>query len=377
MLPLLLPLLALATVAPAPAPASVPALVREEAHGKIPWFQGTFAEARALAVREKKLVFIDFWTTWCGWCKKLDRDTYSDERVLAATQGWICLNIDAESETGAPIAREYPINGFPTMIVLEPDGSVREVLSGYLPPAAFLAEVERITANRDTLSALRAAAAAEGAGVDARWKYASRLMEIGDEKGVDAQVAAIRKLDPEGKSLAMHYVAFQDALKRINELWQQDKATEAPAVLKELIAKETYPEVQVRAWNVLGQVYGALAGQAKNPEDATRYNLESRTAQITAWRTAPDRDAIGFGKQVLNEFYGTKDRLGADDKEFALEVAERLRKLAPEDAEALDLVACAHFLNGRKDEALALVKKAIELDPKNVNYAKRLSEFGG
>ena len=28
-----------------------------------------------------KLYFVDFYTSWCGWCKKMDRDTFSDPTV--------------------------------------------------------------------------------------------------------------------------------------------------------------------------------------------------------------------------------------------------------------------------------------------------------
>jgi len=33
-------------------------------HGKLPWFEGTFEELLAKAKTEKKIVFLDFWTSW-------------------------------------------------------------------------------------------------------------------------------------------------------------------------------------------------------------------------------------------------------------------------------------------------------------------------
>ena len=46
---------------PAPAPASI---TPDEGHGDLPWFEGTFEELLARAEKEKKLVFLDFWTEW-------------------------------------------------------------------------------------------------------------------------------------------------------------------------------------------------------------------------------------------------------------------------------------------------------------------------
>ncbi len=33
------------------------------------------------AAKEKKLVLVDMYTDWCGWCK-MDRDTYADPKII-------------------------------------------------------------------------------------------------------------------------------------------------------------------------------------------------------------------------------------------------------------------------------------------------------
>ncbi|MBL8858892.1 MAG: thioredoxin family protein [Planctomycetes bacterium] len=381
MLHALLPLaLFLPVSLPEAAAAPAPVLATTADHGKIPWFTGTFDEAIARAKAENKLVFIDFWTTWCGWCKKLDKDTYSDDAVVAAMKDIICLNIDAESKAGTPLAQKYGVSGFPTMIVLDSDGMLRDLISGYMPPEPFKVEIERIIANKGTVGELRALVTAEPSNVDKRWKLASRLQALGDKAGYEAQVAEIKKLDPEGKSMAMRFIALNEVMTRVDALWRQNKAAESPALLQEFLANEVYPEVQFRVWNVLGQIYGALAGQALqtgNAAESARYNQEARKAQVTAWQTAPDKDAVGFGKQILKELHDKRDQLNAEDRAFALAVATRVEKLAVSDADALDLIACAQHMNGNKDAALAFLKRALDIDPKNARINQRLKEFGG
>src|SRR6185436_15307371 len=114
--------------------AARPVAAVENTHGKIPWFTGTFEEALARAKAENKVLFVDLWTPTCVWCKKLDKDTFSEDSVVAALKDVICLNLDAESTTGRPIARRFGASLFPTMIVLDADGAYREKLSGYLTP---------------------------------------------------------------------------------------------------------------------------------------------------------------------------------------------------------------------------------------------------
>ena len=96
----------------------------------------SFDAARKLAAKEKKWVFIDFYTTWCMPCKMLDRSTFTDPWV----QKWlkehtVPLKIDAEREVA--LAAKYKIQFYPTMTFLNPDGSEFERISGFLPPEEF------------------------------------------------------------------------------------------------------------------------------------------------------------------------------------------------------------------------------------------------
>ena len=45
---------------------ALPAVARPTAgdHGELPWFEGSYEELMAKAREEKKLVFLDFWTSW-------------------------------------------------------------------------------------------------------------------------------------------------------------------------------------------------------------------------------------------------------------------------------------------------------------------------
>ncbi|MDX2283084.1 MAG: thioredoxin family protein [Bacteroidia bacterium] len=38
-------------------------------------------EAASLSAQDGKKILVDLYTDWCGWCKKMDKDTYAQERV--------------------------------------------------------------------------------------------------------------------------------------------------------------------------------------------------------------------------------------------------------------------------------------------------------
>jgi thioredoxin-related protein len=51
------------------------------AEGEVKWM--TFEQAVEKSKTEKKKIFIDVYTDWCGWCKVMDKKTFSDPKVAS------------------------------------------------------------------------------------------------------------------------------------------------------------------------------------------------------------------------------------------------------------------------------------------------------
>ena len=147
-----------------------------------------FEEACAAASREGKIVLIDFYTTWCEPCKRLDAQTWSDPGVgeLVDPKA-IALKLDAEKE-GRELARRFKISAYPTVLLLKPDGTELDRLVGFLEPAAFSQNFRLALEGKNSRSRAVDAVAAKGATIDhdavqARYDLGRTLAREGDHAG--------------------------------------------------------------------------------------------------------------------------------------------------------------------------------------------------
>lgn len=92
------------------------------------------------AKKSEKPLMVDFYTTWCHWCRELDYNTYTDAKVNGLSGDFICVKVDAEKNPRA--ASKYDIRGYPTVIFLNSNGSVNDRVIGYKGPEAFAAVME-------------------------------------------------------------------------------------------------------------------------------------------------------------------------------------------------------------------------------------------
>lgn len=105
-----------------------------------------FDEAVEEAGRDGKIVFLDFYATWCPPCRRLDAVTWKDPEVAAWLEAnAIPLKIDAERNTA--LAERFMVEAYPTLVFLDPQGGELTRVLGYRDPAAFL-EVARSAKDR-------------------------------------------------------------------------------------------------------------------------------------------------------------------------------------------------------------------------------------
>ena len=92
---------------------------------------GSFADALAKAKKENKLVFMDCYTTWCGPCKYLAKNVFTQKKVGEFfNKNFINVKMDMESEAGKPLLKKYQVSAFPTLLWLDADGNIQHKTVG-------------------------------------------------------------------------------------------------------------------------------------------------------------------------------------------------------------------------------------------------------
>jgi len=135
--------------------------------GSITWGSDLNSALREAALG-KTIVMADFYTDWCGWCKKLDKDTYSDARVQAVAKNFVAVKIDGDKATD--LVRKYNINGYPTIMFLRPDGREEKRVVGYVDAGRLIATMNDIIKKNGISFDVTANAPSAGIGAPAAGK---------------------------------------------------------------------------------------------------------------------------------------------------------------------------------------------------------------
>ncbi len=105
----------------------------------IKFFEGSFAEAKAKAKAENKLIFMDAYASWCGPCKQMKATAFPDAQVgKLFNQKFINVAYDMEVGEGLALSEKYPVQGYPTLFFIDGDGQVVESLLGGRDAAGLL-----------------------------------------------------------------------------------------------------------------------------------------------------------------------------------------------------------------------------------------------
>ncbi|PWJ44574.1 thioredoxin family protein [Sediminitomix flava] len=89
----------------------------------------SFETGLKLAQAQNKLVIVDFYADWCGPCKLMDREVWSDEKVEAVSANFIAIKVDIDRS--ATVASRYSVKAIPEILILNAWGEKLHNTTGY------------------------------------------------------------------------------------------------------------------------------------------------------------------------------------------------------------------------------------------------------
>lgn len=112
-----------------------------------------------IAKKDNKAVMLEFTgSDWCPPCKMMKKNVFSkDEFVTKASENFVLVHLDFPKgdpelkEKNMPYAKEYKIEGYPTIILLDSEGKEfnRFFASQYPDVDKFLAHLDQALENKD------------------------------------------------------------------------------------------------------------------------------------------------------------------------------------------------------------------------------------
>jgi thiol-disulfide isomerase/thioredoxin len=109
------------------------------AQTEIAFEHGTWDQILQKAQQENKIIFLDAYASWCGPCKWMAANVFTNPEAAAFYNAkFINAKIDMEKGEGIALATKYGVSAFPTMLYIDGTGKVVHRTCGSAPAETFI-----------------------------------------------------------------------------------------------------------------------------------------------------------------------------------------------------------------------------------------------
>jgi len=168
-----------------------------------------WAELLKAAEKQKKLIFLDIYATWCGPCKYIDQNVYPLESVgKVYNKYYLNVKIDGETEFGRKLARKFKLTAYPSMYYLSPEEVLITKIVGVKQGPELSAFGEKIYQYSDKILDYHQGFEKNDLTASELKDYYSILSEIGEEEqAMKLSRELVKNLD-ESEILDSSYIEF-------------------------------------------------------------------------------------------------------------------------------------------------------------------------
>jgi len=115
------------------------------ANGQINFETSDWASVQQKAKKSGKIIFLEGYTSWCGWCKWMDKNTFTDKEVgNLFNKYFVNYKLDMEKDPGTGIAKELGINGYPTFVFYDSEMNPIHIEAGALKAVEMIMLAKKV-----------------------------------------------------------------------------------------------------------------------------------------------------------------------------------------------------------------------------------------
>lgn len=141
-----------------------------------------YEKAKAVALKDKKLLLLDFTATWCGPCRMMEKNTWADSSVKEwLEKNAIAIQVDVDKDRA--VSKQFKIRAMPTVVLFTPKSGENEFdrKVGYMGPTEVLSWLQGAKAGKSKQE-LRKSSAGSGSGSNEYIQRLSKVQQLGVEK---------------------------------------------------------------------------------------------------------------------------------------------------------------------------------------------------
>ena len=238
-------------------------LLASVSFAQVEFFDGSYDQLKNKAKGYKKNYFVDFYTDWCGYCKKMDATTFQNPEIgKTVNNGFIAYKLNAEKD-GIALAQELKVSGFPTVAFFNYKGELIGLHPGYQSAGQFMLLLDKYKS--------------ESSGA-----FLASFFDVNRNYIDQFQIKTFNKLEPFLKNAIQSASSF--GLENNAFAWEEYVLDEGLSSLEELRAS-TYFYLNVKEWSKVEKNINLLMVDDKIDHEELAYFIclfvENKKVELT------------------------------------------------------------------------------------------------
>jgi thioredoxin-related protein len=160
--------------------------------------KGSWAEVVNKAKAENKYIFVDAYAEWCGPCKWMAKNVFTDAKVAEHFNAkFVNYKFDMEKGEGPDFAKIYAVAAYPTLLFFNPNGELVHKVLGAQPADQLLMQSEKAIDPTQQIFSMQKKYEAGERNPEFLLKYINSLIQANEDpnEAVQAYLGNIKKED--------------------------------------------------------------------------------------------------------------------------------------------------------------------------------------